>query len=343
MSASDVIGSERMEALLRGDAPRTAGEERRAALLDGLRAAQLRAPEALRARVLAPAPEPRPSRFRLPSRRLVFVLVPAAAALAVGAALVHGLVGSGGHPVAPISAQAFTARSRRRRRRTSATIAPAAERRRGAVRVTRSPRLPTGSATRLQHTAASLEVRVADTDKLSQATSRGDADRHVARRLRAVGRLPDAAGRRRHRVPRAADPGRERQAGARPARRARHARLAAGLGAGPPARVRGAVGADRAAAAVDRGAAAGAAEPVAPGRAEGAAPDPARRAEAGARAAAARPHGHRRRGHDRPRLARAEHEAERRPGRRRIAAGSGGWCTRPSASSPSRRPSRSTR
>ena len=65
MSASDVIGSERMEALLRGDAPRTAGEERRAALLDGLRAAQLRAPEALRTRVLAVAPERRPARFRL--------------------------------------------------------------------------------------------------------------------------------------------------------------------------------------------------------------------------------------------------------------------------------------
>ena len=49
--------------------------------------------------MLATAPERRPARFRLPSRRLVFVLVPAAAALAVGAALVHGLVGSGGHPV----------------------------------------------------------------------------------------------------------------------------------------------------------------------------------------------------------------------------------------------------
>src|SRR5271169_3009254 len=100
MSASDVIGSERMEALLRGDAPRTTGEERRTALLDGLRAVQLRAPEALRERVLVRASESRPARFRLPSRRLVFVVVPAAAALAIGAALVHGLVGSGSHPSA---------------------------------------------------------------------------------------------------------------------------------------------------------------------------------------------------------------------------------------------------
>ena len=341
MSASDVIGSERMEALLRGDAPRTAGEERRAALLDGLRAAQLRAPEALRARVLAVAPERRPARFRLPSRRLVLVLVPAAAAIAVGAALVHGLVGSGGQPVGNSGLcgsrrgrhdddSVEHARSGRRRRRDdeSSPVRPASR---------------SAAQTRLQHTAASLEVRVPDIDKLSQATSAADADRHLARRLRAVGRLPHAAGRRRHREPRAADPGRERAEGDRAARRARDARLAAGLGAGPPARVRRPVGADRATAPVDRGARAGAPEPLAPGRAEGAAPDQAGGAEAGARAAAARPHRHRRRRNDRPRLARAQHEGERRPGRRRIAAGSGGWCTRPSASSRSRRPSRSTR
>jgi hypothetical protein len=169
MSASDVIGSERMDALLRGDRPRTAGEERRAALLDGLRAAQLRAPEALQARVLATAPERRPARFRLPSRRLVFVLVPAAAALAVGAALVHGLVGSGGHPsaVQPEVVHGSVATLPNDR---ALKAAP------GAGAATSTPYgayapLPSGSSTRLQHTAASLEVRVADTDKLSQATS----------------------------------------------------------------------------------------------------------------------------------------------------------------------------
>ena len=168
MSASDVIGSERMEALLRGDAPRTTGEERRAALLCGLRAAQLRAPETLRARVLAPAPERRPARFRMPSRRLVFVLVPAAAALAVGAALVHGLVGSGGHPVvlrtyqtpAVSSGGAVTG---------SGVYGPVVVH--GAAKAAPFAPLPTVGSTRLQHTAASLEVRVADTDKLSQATT----------------------------------------------------------------------------------------------------------------------------------------------------------------------------
>ena len=167
MSASDVIGSERMEALLRGDAPRTTGEERRAALLDGLRAAQLRAPEALQARVLARASEPRPARFRLPSRRLVFVVVPAAAALAIGAALVHGLVGSGNHPVV---AQGWAVASGVKKSPTLGPIrsADGAATGPGAFKALT---LPTGSATRLQHTAASLQVTVADTDKLSQATA----------------------------------------------------------------------------------------------------------------------------------------------------------------------------
>ena len=168
MSASDVIGSERMEALLRGDAPRTAGEERRAALLDGLRAAQLRAPEALRARVLAVAPERRPARFRLPSRRLVLVLVPAAAAIAVGAALVHGLVGSGGQPAATqnwaVRGAVATATTPALKSLPAAPLDSAT----GAPAHT-APAL--GSANRLQHTAASLEVRVPDNDKLAQATS----------------------------------------------------------------------------------------------------------------------------------------------------------------------------
>jgi hypothetical protein len=54
------------------------------------------APEQLRQRVLAGAPG---SRRRLSTRRrLVFVVVPVAVALAVGAALVHGFVSSGSHP-----------------------------------------------------------------------------------------------------------------------------------------------------------------------------------------------------------------------------------------------------
>ena len=173
MSASDVIGNERMEALLRGDAARTAAEERRAALLDGLRAAQLRAPEALRARVLAPAPA-RTARFRPPFRRLVFVLVPAAAALAVGAALVHGLVGSGSsHPSADRALIAHGAVATPPAWKSATVSSGGTGATTGAPADSLAPLVPapTGSATRLQHTAASLEVRVPDTDKLSQATT----------------------------------------------------------------------------------------------------------------------------------------------------------------------------
>src|SRR5260370_32261575 len=96
MSAIDV----RLEALLAGDAPRDADEARRVALLDELRGATLRAPDALRARVLASAPAPRRTFVPRPSRRLVFVAVPAALGIAIAAALVHGLTGSGPQPVA---------------------------------------------------------------------------------------------------------------------------------------------------------------------------------------------------------------------------------------------------
>jgi len=60
MSASDVIGIERLEALLRGDAPRTEAESARRELLSQLRGAALRAPEALRAAVAVIPPEPEP-------------------------------------------------------------------------------------------------------------------------------------------------------------------------------------------------------------------------------------------------------------------------------------------
>src|SRR4051812_22274467 len=58
-----------------------------------LRAHAPHAPESLRERVLAL--EPKPRRFELPSRRLVLVALPAAAGLAVVAAVIHGVAGSG--------------------------------------------------------------------------------------------------------------------------------------------------------------------------------------------------------------------------------------------------------
>jgi hypothetical protein len=166
MSASDVIGSERMEALLRGDAPRSGAEERRAALLDGLRAAQLRAPEALRARVLAAAPAPAAARvpwLRRPSRRLALVVVPLAAALAVGAALVHGLVGSGGGKPRAVPV-ASSPQSHPLYKVPDAGAASSGR----AFRAAAAPSV--GNTSRLQHTAASLVVDVPSA-KLAQATT----------------------------------------------------------------------------------------------------------------------------------------------------------------------------
>jgi Domain of unknown function (DUF4349) len=161
MSATDAISNERLDALLRGDRPRTSGEERRAALLDGLRSARLQAPDALRSRVLATKPErSRVPRFALPTRRLVLVVVPAAAMVAVGAALVHGLVGSSGKTDTPLAAVSQVQRKTWHAAGGSSTAT-------GSYRAL----APTATPGRLQHTAASLVVRVPDVDTLSQATS----------------------------------------------------------------------------------------------------------------------------------------------------------------------------
>jgi hypothetical protein len=164
MSASDVITVERLEALLRGGAPRTPEEEHRAALLASLRLGALQAPEALRERVLAAGPERAHRRAVVPSRRLALVAIAAALGIAVAAAAVHGFVGSGsGTGVAEkqvvTSLHAATSGSAR----ASAVPAPATG---GAI----APSV--GNGNRLQHTDASLEVRVADTERLSQATTR---------------------------------------------------------------------------------------------------------------------------------------------------------------------------
>jgi hypothetical protein len=66
------------------------------ALVSELRATPPVAPERLRERVLGLAPGARQRMSR--RRRLMFVVVPVAVVLAVGAALVHGFVNSGSHP-----------------------------------------------------------------------------------------------------------------------------------------------------------------------------------------------------------------------------------------------------
>jgi hypothetical protein len=107
--------------------------------VETLRAHAPRAPEGLRQRVLELEP-----RRMSPRRRLVFVLVPVAAAIAVGAALVHGFLGSSSpKPVAQATLSAAAPPAQRK------ALAPA-------------PSVGGGAATRLQHTEASLEIRVKD-------------------------------------------------------------------------------------------------------------------------------------------------------------------------------------
>ena len=125
-----------------------------------LRAHAPRVPESLRARVLALEPAPAP-RWNLPSRRLALVALPVACLLAVGAALVHGALRSGGSEVAvrslPPTAKARDAFSAA----APATVAGAAQQ-----------ATPSVTSSRLAHTDASLQIRVRDADALSAATTR---------------------------------------------------------------------------------------------------------------------------------------------------------------------------
>ena len=177
MSATDVIGIERLEALLRGDAPRTPEESARNALLSELRAATLRAPEALRERVLATAPARRRLALPRPSRRLALVVVPAALGLAVAAALVHGFAGSGAKPVAHRGSPQ-TVQSLQAIKAQPPVYGVAVGSGGGADTAIPSAtsglqaQLPSvGNSGRLQHTEASLQVRVPDVSRLSAATS----------------------------------------------------------------------------------------------------------------------------------------------------------------------------
>jgi hypothetical protein len=184
MSATDAIGLERLEALLGGDAPRNAAETRRAALLADLRGATLHAPEALRSRVLASRPAARRPFFsQRPSRSLALVVLPAALAIAVTAAIVHGLTTSSSpHPVSAERAPGVTvvhgAAPNAKRFSTPATTTTwQADTGAGAAVVgaptdsLRSALAPTATSGRLAHTDASLEVRVPDVEHLSKATS----------------------------------------------------------------------------------------------------------------------------------------------------------------------------
>ncbi len=145
------------------------------ALVDELRADAPVAPERLRQRVLELAPAPRGHWSR--RRRLVLVVVPAAAALAVGAALVHGFVSSGpkAHMAATLaekkSIPAPSTKTRRLGPATTTTAAAGAATHEKALTAQDAPSatIPTN---RLVHADASLSVRVADRAALSRATTK---------------------------------------------------------------------------------------------------------------------------------------------------------------------------
>src|SRR5512133_667689 len=130
-----------------------------------LRSARPSASPVLRERVLAVAAqeEPRrPPRFTLPPlRRLAVVAVPAALALAIGGAVVHGLVHSGrsGREVAGTK-EVHSGSAGQLNQPGAGELAPISPRVRGIV-----PSTPT----RLQRYTASLRVQVKNLNALSDA------------------------------------------------------------------------------------------------------------------------------------------------------------------------------
>jgi Domain of unknown function (DUF4349) len=175
MAANDAIGFERLDALLAGDMPRTSDELRRAAVLSQLRDASLTAPDALRSRVLAAVPSRQTAHVRRPSRRLVFAVIPATFALALTAAVVHGLTNGSSRQVSvpPIPTVSHGGVPSTKQFATPGAVGsvgataavPAAP-----LQSAQSTLAPTGGTSRLQHTDASLQVRVPDVTHLSSAT-----------------------------------------------------------------------------------------------------------------------------------------------------------------------------
>lgn len=133
-----------------------------------LRAHAPQAPQALRERVLALEPSRAPRRASLPSRRLLAIALPAALAVAVGAAVVNGIVSSGSRPVADVRANPAVEHH-------ALTTTPAQKLKAVGSAGTRTRVAPApgvASPSRLQHTDATLQVRVKDVDALGAATTR---------------------------------------------------------------------------------------------------------------------------------------------------------------------------
>jgi hypothetical protein len=149
-----------------------------------LRAHAPHAPESLRERVFALEPKGR-RRLTLPPRRLALVALPAAVGIAVSVAVVHGIIGSGSsrpaaeqqHLVAGVTAPQDAAppptwRSASGGSGAGVTVTHGAtslqQMKRAAVPHTYAPT----TRMRLQHTDATMQISVKNTDDLAQATTR---------------------------------------------------------------------------------------------------------------------------------------------------------------------------
>src|SRR5574340_855131 len=141
--------------------------------LHELRASRPQAPPALRASVetLTPSDAPRRAalpRIRVPGRRFGLVALPVAAALAMAAAAVVGLAGSGGSRVAITRGQLDTATSETAHGGGGVSKAPPGTRAAPAT----TPSLgavPAPGTNRAQRVTATLTVEVPDSDGVSQA------------------------------------------------------------------------------------------------------------------------------------------------------------------------------
>jgi hypothetical protein len=141
-----------------------------------LRAHAPHAPETLRDRVFALEPKERP-RLSLPPRRFALIALPAVVGVAVSVAVVHGIVGSGSptHTAVALQSPQLSVTAGRdlaspptwRSAGSAGSASTVHAKSLGAV-----PAPAVGGSARLQHTAASIQLRVANDNELSQATTR---------------------------------------------------------------------------------------------------------------------------------------------------------------------------
>src|SRR6187397_2397641 len=151
------------------------------ALVSELRANPPVAPERLRQQVLAGAPGSRGRTSK--RRRLVFVVVPVAVALAVGAAFVHGFVSSGSHQTRHVAQEQILGPVAKQRQMPHAakTGGPTAlQADAPAFKSSSGEKLLTGGQpystvvipkNRLVHADATLQVQVPNHSALTQATN----------------------------------------------------------------------------------------------------------------------------------------------------------------------------